>query len=777
MSLMDSILRSLPRNLFRGLSVAGSAGENAGGNAGETAEEPTKETAEESAKEPAGEAVEESAKSITEPKDESSGESIPKTSNILYVAKFLLPDKDGDLKFQSEQAFQERPTVATNLKDRGLPNHMASVLEEHRELSCSKDNDTQPLRDRVDDSGLPVLRILSPSGPDRLERKEWNASSIKSCFRNGQFVYPFRDLYHIRERLREYRGEVRESHDAVYSETCQQHLDTLLEYLDDQAATILKDVPRMLGHASPKTTLRTLWYLFRPGSDVYAREDGKLNAYVVDSSRYSSTFSWNSDEGSLAPYRVYVWNLNFDGRHLTRSVKEISIPGFAGQCDIRSLPVFPVEYHDDKSFGQKLVDRGKRFVDMVKQPSLHEYTGPSKLNGIRDYNKARAVVDHASQPWTLDNVQEASEGVVFTPVSSVPGVELDEYIRIPRCACETCDEKDARKQDSGLARRMFDNYDEIDLQRTAILTDHQYMLCPSHVYGVIVKDNIWDIFEVDRLEPPRIQANLIDMLVMKTENKQMLKAICDLYRASYSQPFSSDYGRGKGEGQTILLHGLPGSGKTLTAESVAEYTARPLLRLTTASLGHGSQEVKTNLLGYFRTAKRWNAIVLLDNADDLIEATTGCSQQAGFLQALDAFEGLLIITTTRIAKFDRALMSRIHLRIGYDPLEEDSRQQIWNNHFENLSRNKETHDLEIRVSDGAKEFVRKSTDLQGLRWNGHEIRKAFETALTLACSQVGPKEDHIPVLTEEHLRQVVSMSLNFNNYMHRENEWIDWIYL
>lgn len=38
--------------------------------------------------------------------------------------------------------------------------------------------------------------------------------------------------------------------------------------------------------------------------------------------------------------------------------------------------------------------------------------------------------------------------------------------------------------------------------------------------------------------------------------------------------------RGKGKGVIILLHGVPGVGKTSTAECVAEYTERPLFSIT-----------------------------------------------------------------------------------------------------------------------------------------------------------------------------------------------------
>lgn len=47
-----------------------------------------------------------------------------------------------------------------------------------------------------------------------------------------------------------------------------------------------------------------------------------------------------------------------------------------------------------------------------------------------------------------------------------------------------------------------------------------------------------------------------------------------------SRDCKDDLVSGKGKGCIILLHGVPGVGKTSTAECVAEYTNRPLYALT-----------------------------------------------------------------------------------------------------------------------------------------------------------------------------------------------------
>ena len=84
--------------------------------------------------------------------------------------------------------------------------------------------------------------------------------------------------------------------------------------------------------------------------------------------------------------------------------------------------------------------------------------------------------------------------------------------------------------------------------------------------------------------------------------------------------------------------------------------------------------------------------MLLNNSDDFLEACDDhISHQTAFIRALDYFEGILFLTTNRVGRFDKAIMSRIHIRIGFDPLDEGSRQQIWNNHFKRLTHNHETH--------------------------------------------------------------------------------------
>lgn len=67
-----------------------------------------------------------------------------------------------------------------------------------------------------------------------------------------------------------------------------------------------------------------------------------------------------------------------------------------------------------------------------------------------------------------------------------------------------------------------------------------------------------------------------------------------------------------------MLYGPPGVGKTLTAETVAEYTQKPLYPLNIGELS-ASTDVVAHLQKAFDTASRWDAVLLLDEADVLLE--------------------------------------------------------------------------------------------------------------------------------------------------------------
>lgn len=60
----------------------------------------------------------------------------------------------------------------------------------------------------------------------------------------------------------------------------------------------------------------------------------------------------------------------------------------------------------------------------------------------------------------------------------------------------------------------------------------------------------------------------------------------------------------------------------LSAESVAEFTEKPLLSLSCSDIGVLPKEVESNLLLWMKRARRWGAILLIDEADIYLEERT-----------------------------------------------------------------------------------------------------------------------------------------------------------
>jgi SpoVK/Ycf46/Vps4 family AAA+-type ATPase len=98
-----------------------------------------------------------------------------------------------------------------------------------------------------------------------------------------------------------------------------------------------------------------------------------------------------------------------------------------------------------------------------------------------------------------------------------------------------------------------------------------------------------------------------------------------------------------------------------------------LLSLTCTDIGTDPTEVETKLRYWFKLAKHWGAILLIDEADIYMEqrVTQDLSRNnlvAGFLRAMEYYQGILFLTTNRVGTFDEAFISRVHVSIRVSSL-------------------------------------------------------------------------------------------------------------
>jgi SpoVK/Ycf46/Vps4 family AAA+-type ATPase len=210
---------------------------------------------------------------------------------------------------------------------------------------------------------------------------------------------------------------------------------------------------------------------------------------------------------------------------------------------------------------------------------------------------------------------------------------------------------------------------------------------------------------------------------------------------------------GRDNGLTMLLYGSSGTGKTLTAESVAEITEMPLYRVMCGGIGTSENAIENDLTSVLDLAQTWNCVLLLEEADFFLQKGSlsdpaRSSFVSSILRALDHYNGILILTSTRVDVFDEAITSRIRVMLHYEHLNQSSRKHIWHNLIDSFEEDKGRANFE--------EIRSHLDDLAGKELNGHQIRNVFKTAKELAMFAHERLE-------WGHLVQAVSISSTFTN--------------
>jgi SpoVK/Ycf46/Vps4 family AAA+-type ATPase len=329
---------------------------------------------------------------------------------------------------------------------------------------------------------------------------------------------------------------------------------------------------------------------------------------------------------------------------------------------------------------------------------------------------------------------------------------------------------------------------------------HELLVFPDKVKGYNLRLKIWgkvipvdfvqkwastkspitEDLQVDSMHEVKWDKKAFDHLVIADEYKDLIEA---LVTTKIDAEQGTDLIQGKGQGLIILLHGGPGTGKTFTAESVAEFAEKPLFRVTCGDIGSKPEEVEKYLESMLHLGKIWDCIVLLDEADVFLEqrALADLDRNAlvsVFLRVLEYYEGILILTSNRVGTFDEAFTSRIQLSLHYKALNETQRREVWKNFFDRLKRleleKQQRADVVGPLSPSRKRKFEEETlgamgidfenincyltELAKREMNGRQIRNTITTARKVAnCRKTR--------MTYAHLKQVMDVSKEFDEYL------------
>lgn len=210
--------------------------------------------------------------------------------------------------------------------------------------------------------------------------------------------------------------------------------------------------------------------------------------------------------------------------------------------------------------------------------------------------------------------------------------------------------------------------------------DDELVLCAPTVFGYAFTEKAWVQMTVDGISPVIWDTESYNKLVLPDDTKKLVKSLVQACRTDTK--LIKDIISTKGSGVVFVLHGDPGTGKTLTAEAIGEELRRPILVIAVSDLGTDPTNVEIRLGSFLRTAEKWDSIVLLDEADIFLEqrgrqdifrnAMVGV-----FLRLLEYHNSPMFLTTNRVFAFDPAIRSRISIAIAYKPLKRTARKQVW----------------------------------------------------------------------------------------------------
>ncbi|KAK1759718.1 P-loop containing nucleoside triphosphate hydrolase protein [Echria macrotheca] len=480
--------------------------------------------------------------------------------------------------------------------------------------------------------------------------------------------------------------------DAV-SRAGHSHIRVLLKYLDDSFGHEYEEADDLF--ARGVVTLKHLPKLFRTNDLVVCVQEGQPRAF--------STVTCTP-----SPHTVHIecttWD--FDGAfYEAKQQLRVRWQHDDDEIPIVKLTVYPLRY-DTSGLKEKLLARGNTFWSCRGRRFI-SYAPPRRTFELRNTN-VRYMVD------------------------------METYKHIH--------EQDAEPRTH-----------DVELGQTSMTSeappsDEFTLQLPSRIRGFGLHDKKWRFLLVDYIQPIKWNKTAFDRLVLDPDKKSLITAMVNEHLLS---DVSADVIEGKGNGLIILLHGGPGTGKTLTAESVAELAEKPLYRVTCGDIGTDAETVEKYLESVLYIGTIWKAVVLFDESDVFLEERSQADLQRNalvsvFLRVLEYYDGILILTSNRVGTFDEAFKSRVQLALHYPAIDERGREEIWLEFIQ---------DLQKQGADANYPQLRERIPaLARNPLNGRQIRNAIRTARQLASQAKQP-------LSYDHLRKAIKVAHEFEQYV------------
>ncbi|KAG4260745.1 hypothetical protein FPRO04_04369 [Fusarium proliferatum] len=499
------------------------------------------------------------------------------------------------------------------------------------------------------------------------------------------------------------------------SERHAQLIRLLVEWIESNFAPLYGQIDDQFKRG--KVSSDSIEFLIRPGDTLVADKNGRYSGRVATTRPAPHKQKKKSDDSDKEQEKqgTHTWivetrSYGYAGKFFAVD-KELFIefpPKYrGGEINITDLNVIPLSYAKPR-VKEILRQRGKRFWKL-REKTLISYEGS---DSDRIQAGQRFMVD-------FDTYKELHPGSSY--------MRQEGYI-------------------SGRKPNLPKDGSEPE--------EPEIYLFPKLIPGFDLRRKKWVDLEVDRIRDVSWNKEAFKSLVADEAMKELVLA---LVTNQLDAEKNTDLIESKGSGLIMLLHGSPGTGKTFTAESVAEIAKKPLYPVTCGDIGTEPADVEKYLESVFHLGKVWDCVVLLDEAEVFLEQRTLQDLKRNalvsvFLRALEYYEGILILTTNRVGTFDEAFKSRIQLALRYEKLKDYQRLQIWKNFLVRLKSLGEEESIDF---DDIELYLEQ---LAKYPMNGRQIRNSITTGRQLA--KYKRKK-----MTFAHLKRAIDVADKFDRYL------------
>lgn len=190
------------------------------------------------------------------------------------------------------------------------------------------------------------------------------------------------------------------SQDTEHAQTTLEHMHCLAEFIDQYIKPTIHHFNKI---STGKVQFRDLWYIFKPGEDIYIpiqipRGTVSLDAAMTTPEMFQDRYHmmWrctgvgggrpippNAQRSNISPesnpFKINCYYIDFDGKYFLPITHTFLIMPFIGERDITSLNLFPSRFLKDidRIKGEHFT-RGKMVFDNVASGFTHHYyVGPT----------------------------------------------------------------------------------------------------------------------------------------------------------------------------------------------------------------------------------------------------------------------------------------------------------------------------------------------------------------------------------------------------------------